>query len=280
VEVRDGQILTCGHVDLPAALADLAAAGVTLVPVTARSRAQLDALTPLAASRLAITAAGGGIWRGPQPLPGWSAVLRRHLAGTASVHQARRRLAAQLRPAPWIIGEQLVDGYFFYLLAGHGQLPDDAEPQARAVLAACGWTAYAHGRKLYCLPTPLRKHTALGWLVDRLGDRLIAVAGDSEMDLDLLSMAPAAFYPAASSLAASSLRPPHARVTVASHAAAGPEILRAVADLAREPAHSLIHRLRRTGDNPAPRRPRWSSDTERDTNRSLLLRYAQAPRPS
>lgn len=231
-EYRDGRVLTCVSTELPAALVGLATAGVDLVPVTARSRSMLDALTPFRAVRIAITAAGGRIWRDGEPLPQWDRDLTRLLGGAATNAQARAALAAGFTDETWIIGEQVIDDLWFVLLAPHGHLPDDAEPRARDLLASLGWTAYGHGRKLYCLPASLRKETAVRWLVARLDAELIAAAGDSEMDVGLLNLAPTAFCPAGSGLATSPLRPAHVRVTSTPCASAGPEILRGVATLA------------------------------------------------
>jgi hypothetical protein len=180
------------------------------------------------------------VWRDGAALPGWAAQLRRRLDGAADAQQARRHLTRGIAAAPWVIGEEFVDGHLFFFLAPHGQLPADAEHDARDELAEIGWTAYAHGRKLYCLPQQLRKETALSWLIDQAGDALIAAAGDSELDAGLLAMAPVAFCPRNSSLVASPLRPAHTRITEADRAAAGPEIVRAVARLSRPPAASPL----------------------------------------
>lgn len=232
-EIRDGRVLTVASTGLRAALVDLRAAGVTLLPVTARSRTQLEALVQLRGARLAITAGGGRVWQDGNPVPGWDAELRRALDGAATVDQARRLLARRLARAAWVIGEELIEERFFFLMAPHGELPADVEGQARGWLSGCGWTAHAHGRKLYCLPERMRKETALGWLVDHLGERLVAAAGDSELDAKLLAMAPVALCPRSSSLAASPLLPAHAIITAADCTDAGPEIVHAVADLAR-----------------------------------------------
>lgn len=232
-EIRDGRVLTVASTRLRAALIVLRAAGVTLLPVTARSHAQLEALVQLRGARLAITAAGGRVWCDGEPVAAWDVALRRALDGAATLDQAHRLLTRRLAQAPWVVGEELVEERLFYLVAPHGGLPADAEGRARAWLAGAGWTAYAHGRKLYCLPRPMSKETTLGWLAGHLGEPLLAAAGDSEMDASLLTMAPAAFCPRNSSLAVSPLLPAHARITVADCAAAGPEIVHAVADLAR-----------------------------------------------
>lgn len=231
-EYRDGRVLTRASSNLGAALAQLAAAGVHLMPVTARSRSMLDALVPFRDAPIAVTAAGGRIWRKGQPLADWDRELRRQLDGAATCAQARAELTTGFAGASWIIGELIVDESWFILLAPHDRLPADAEPRARQLLAGLGWTAYGHGRKLYCLPAQLRKEAAVHWLLARLEVGLLAAAGDSEMDIGLLNLAPVAFCPAGSSLAGSPLRPPHTRLTSAPAADAGPEILRAVTALA------------------------------------------------
>lgn len=231
-EYRDSTVLTLASTELSTALADLTAAGVELVPVTARSREMLDGLIPFSETRVAVTAAGGRIWRNGQQVLEWDRELARILGDAASPVQARSALAAEFAGAEWIIGEQAIDGVWFFLLAPHDQLPPGAEPRARAALAPLGWTAYGHGRKLYCMPSLLRKETAARWLAEWLGSPIIGTAGDSEMDLGLLELAPVALCPAGSSLASSPLRPAHVRVTQAPAAGAGPEILRTITELA------------------------------------------------
>lgn len=235
-EIRDGRVLTCASTALRPALADLARANVRLLPVTARSRAQLAALLQLNRTRVAITASGGRIWTDGRPLPAWDAELRRQLAGAATLGQARAAFAARLGGAGWVIGEELIDDRFFFLMAPYDGLPPDIEADARGWLAPLGWTAYSHGRKLYCLPERMRKEAALTWLLAQLDEPLLATAGDTELDAALLAMSPVAFCPRNSSLAASPLLPAHATVTRAERAAAGPEIVRAVLELAAGPA--------------------------------------------
>ena len=202
-EYRDGRVLTCASTELPTALAQLATAGVDFVPVTARNRAMLDALTPFRGTRTAVTSAGGRIWLDGEPVAEWDSELQRLLGDVATWAQAKAALAALFAREEWITGEWVIDEIWFILLAPHDQLPRDAEPRARAVLDELGWTAYGHGCKLYCLPANLRKEAALRWLVARLEANLVASAGDSELDIGLLELAPVAFCPAGSSLASS-----------------------------------------------------------------------------
>ena len=176
-EYRDGRALTCASTELPTALAQLIAAGVDFVPVTARSRAMLDALTPFRGTRTAVTSAGGRIWLDDEPVAEWDSELRRLLGDIATWAQARAALKPLFAPEKWITGELVIDDSWFILFAPHDRLPDDAEPRARAVLEGLGWTAYGHGRKLYCLPANLRKEAAVSWLGARLEAPLVATAG-------------------------------------------------------------------------------------------------------
>lgn len=230
-EYRDGGVLTCASPGLAPALAQLARTGAAFVPVTARSRAMLDALLPFRGARTAVTAAGGRIWRDGRPVVDWDRQLVRLLDGAASCEQARAALAAGFARESWIIGELVVEESWLILLAPHDQLPDDAEARARQLLVNLGWTAYGHGRKLYCLPAQLRKENAVRWLVEHYETEIVAAAGDSDMDVGLLDLAPVAFCPAGSSLATSLRRPPNVRVTSAPGAAGGLEIVRAVTAL-------------------------------------------------
>jgi hydroxymethylpyrimidine pyrophosphatase-like HAD family hydrolase len=231
-EHRDGRSITCANRDLSPALVLLAQAGAQLIPVTARSRTMLDELMPFRGAPTAVTAAGARIWRDGRPVAEWDRRLLRLLDGAATLPHARAVLAAGFADASWIVGELVVEESWLILLAPHDQLPDDAEARARQLLANLGWTAYGHGRKLYCLPAQLRKETAVNWLVERCDADLVAAAGDSEMDIGLLGLAPVAYCPSGSSLATSPRRPRHVRVTSAPGADGGLEIVRAVTALA------------------------------------------------
>ena len=87
---------------------------------------------------------------------------------------------------------RVVDDAGLFILCGDG-----TEPRAEALSLAreTALEAVASGRKLYLLPPPLNKGTALARLMKRLGFTRSVAAGDSAMDLPMLRAADIAIAP-------------------------------------------------------------------------------------
>jgi hypothetical protein len=93
----------------------------------------------------------------------------------------------------------------------------------QSAVSEAGWKAVAVGRKLYVLAKGLDKQLTVGRALRRIGQRGYVAAGDSAMDLGMLTAAERALVPRESDLATASIS--SMTVTRASGPAAGPEII-------------------------------------------------------
>jgi phosphoserine phosphatase len=87
------------------------------------------------------------------------------------------------------------DGFFVYLVAtDRAAIPDLTELEAE--LADAGWGLSVQGRKVYLVPNALTKEAALAEVMRRTGAERLVAAGDSLLDLGMLSLADVAIRPA------------------------------------------------------------------------------------
>ncbi len=200
VEYLDGEPLSYLTAEAAAALVQLAAR-VPVIPVTTRTLAQYRRVTLGFTPAYAIAANGGHLLVDGVPDPGWEAAVRERLAGDAialaEVLVLAERLAARARAAGkgWVRTIRDADGFFAYLVATERSAipPLDA---ITAELAAGGWTVSVQGRKVYFVPAALTKEAALAEVMRRLGAHRLAAAGDSLLDLGMLTMADVGVRPA------------------------------------------------------------------------------------
>ena len=90
------------------------------------------------------------------------------------------------------------------------------------------------GRKLYCVPQPVTKNSAVAEVARRTGATRVIAAGDSLLDGPMLAEADIAFRPSHGELADIDFRRDHLRVTDARGILAGEEISRRI--------HALVQR--------------------------------------
>jgi hypothetical protein len=220
-----------------------------VVPVTTRTRAQFarvrlldgDGTAQEPGQRYAVVANGGHLLVDGRPDEEWAASVRATLAGSCrplgEVVDALRRATeghrvSELRPA---------DELFVYVAVDPQTLPPDALRGLSEWCAEGGWRVSLQGRRLYCVPAPLSKATAVAEVARRTGATTVLAAGDSLLDADLLDAADHAIRPAHGELHELDWQRPHLEVTDSSGVLAGEEIVRRMLD------HVL--------DRPSTRRP-------------------------
>lgn len=228
---RERGITTASPVAL-AGLAELAAGGA-FVPVTTRSRAQLERITDvwgLVGDGWAVCANGATILRGGVEDAEWLAEIDRRCADCASVPDARaafeREVGSPERCA-WMPLLRDCDDRFLYCTLVLADAPADLEALATQVMEPLGWRAVLHGRKLYVLPVPLCKGRAVAWLRERIGAEYVLGAGDSALDLELVVSADEGWVPRDAELVHQDRVPPSAFVTDDVHVRAGVQIVEA-----------------------------------------------------
>ncbi len=201
------------------------------VAVTTRSRAQLERIAPVwerVRGGWAICANGATLLNGGRVDREWKDLVDVVSTNAASLPEAERALEKAFGPAGeegWLLRVRACDSRFLYAICDPDRIPDGLAVAAEEAMAAIGWTAVLHGRKLYVLPVGLTKVACVEHLCVRLGVQHLMAAGDSLLDAALLAAADVAWAPADSELVTWGAVPPGVHVTKAGHMAAGEEIV-------------------------------------------------------
>jgi hypothetical protein len=213
-----------------------------LVPVTTRTRAQYARVrlfdepgptsgpAPGRPPRYAVVANGGHLLVDGRSDEDWAASVRARLAAScrpmAEVAEALGQATQGHRA-----GElRLADDLFVYVAVDPQMLPCGAFSDLSEWCATGGWRVSLQGRRLYCVPVPLTKASAVAEVAHRAGATTVLAAGDSLLDVDLLEMADLAVRPTHGELHDVGWHRPHLKVTRSSGVLAGEEIVRRMLD--------------------------------------------------
>ncbi|WP_427015942.1 HAD family hydrolase [Pseudarthrobacter sp. P1] len=207
-------------------------ASATFVPATTRTVAQYSRVQlPGPASEYAITTNGGVLLHHGEPDAQWQDHVRSRVERESA---PLREIEAYLgRPefSPWVPRMRRAEELFVYAIIDRLAMPEEFVAGLVAFCAAAGWTVSLQGRKLYCIPVPINKATALAEVRRRTNAGYVIAAGDSLLDQDMLQDATAAFRPRHGELHVTGYGAPHLRVTKHAGALAGEEILRGISQL-------------------------------------------------
>jgi len=199
-------------------LAALGTAGVRVIPTTSRSAEQLTRMT-LFTERpaVAIVSAGVQVLVDGAPDGDWHDIVRARASSAAAPDDIIAGLADH--PARRVTRREGL----LVVLAYDDEVAAAADgAQARARAAECGWVAQTDGRRTYLLPTGITKAAAAAHVASVYGPAPTWAAGDSALDLELLSWADDAWVPAGSW--AASVAAPGVDVTEARGPAAAEEM--------------------------------------------------------
>ncbi|MGU3294644.1 HAD family hydrolase [Williamsia sp. M5A3_1d] len=203
-----------------------------VVPTTTRSveqfrRVELP-LDPARGPRYAVAANGGEILLDGVADPRWREEVERRLrAACAPVEEVYRYLAADSDPA-WLTNLRVADGLFCYAVVDLPSMPADVVSRWRAWAEQRGWNVSRQGRKIYVVPDPLTKASA----IEAIGERYLAepprrvfATGDGVLDMSMLVAADRSIRPRHGELQELSWHHPSLSVTSSSGIAAASEIL-------------------------------------------------------
>ncbi|MFI1091076.1 HAD family hydrolase [Streptomyces sp. NPDC020917] len=226
VEVHESRPLSYMTESASRLLAELADT-VRFVPTTTRTRKQYRRISlPGRAPRYAICANGGHLLVDGRTDHDWNAEMRRRLAdGSAPLDEVVAHLAAVSDPE-WRRKERVAEDLFAYLVVDREKLPVGWVKELAEWAEPRGWTVSLQGRKIYAVPKPLRKSAALAEVVRRTGVEQVLAAGDSLLDVDLLTAADMGWTPGHGELADTGWTAPHVTALGSVGVAAGEEILR------------------------------------------------------
>jgi len=209
------------------------------VPVTTRSRKQLERITPvwsIARNGWAICANGFTLLDRGVEDAGWKAIVDAGCAESAPLDEAREVFEREIgspETVGWMHSLRHCDDRFLFTTITRTQAPPDLESIAMQALAPLHWRAVWHGRKLYALPAALGKGPAAAYLRERLEIDVLLSAGDSVLDIGLLESADVAWCPRDAEIVALDRVPEGSIITDVGHVFSAQQIAEAALDLVR-----------------------------------------------
>ncbi|QMU75646.1 HAD family hydrolase [Streptacidiphilus sp. PB12-B1b] len=230
VEVHHGRPLSFMTEHCAELLVRLIAAA-EFVPVTTRTRSQyqrvhLPGPVPGWAPRYAICANGGHLLVDGVTDQDWHAQIQATLAqNCAPLDEIVHHLALAADPE-WTLKRRVAEDLFAYLVVEREQLPAGWIEELTGWAAERGYTLSLQGRKVYLVPQPLTKSTALAEVERRTGASTVLTAGDSLLDAELLLAADGGYRPGHGELADTGWAAPGVTALTEVGVAAGEEIVR------------------------------------------------------
>ena len=205
------------------------------VPVTTRTVAQYRRVRlPGAVPEYAVTTNGGVLLKNGEPDIEWQTTVGQRVSeGSAPLAEIEEFLSREAYRT-WILRLRQAEELFLYAIVDRELMPAEFVQELNAWCASLGWTVSVQGRKLYCVPQPVTKNSAVAEVARRTGASRVIAAGDSLLDGPMLAEADVAFRPSHGELADVDFRRDHLHVTDARGILAGEEISRRI--------HALVQR--------------------------------------
>ncbi|MBB0232508.1 HAD family hydrolase [Streptomyces calidiresistens] len=197
------------------------------VPVTTRTRKQYRRINlPGPPPRHAICANGGHILVDGRTDPEWHRRVRETLdARCVPLGEVVEHLRRTADPG-WLRKRRTAEDLFAYLVVERETFPDGWAKELAAWAGERGWTVSVQGRKVYAVPAPLTKSSALAEVARRIDARHVLAAGDSLLDADLLLAADTGWRPGHGELAEAGWAAPHVTALPERGVSCGERILR------------------------------------------------------
>ncbi|MCC5804359.1 HAD family hydrolase [Rossellomorea vietnamensis] len=134
----------------------------------------------------AITSNGGTILKRGEVLKEWTLHVEGMLRNSTPLEEMMKKVTA-LDDTKWIKKIKPGDGVFFYIILHTDRFSSERFSELKKLSDHVGWQMSLQGRKLYFIPKVLTKWTALRYLREELGLKDICTAGDSILDLELIT---------------------------------------------------------------------------------------------
>ncbi len=204
-----------------------------LVPTTTRTPEQLARVhlpgldpgdpTATGGPRYAIASNGGQLLVDGVPDPDWAGQVAARVGECAAVPEVFAYFDKV--SGPFVHSLRVAGDLFVYAVVDRAALPPTWESQLREFCAARGWGVSVQGRKVYAVPLPLTKQSAMREVASRTGADLTLAAGDSLLDRELLEAADAAVRPVEGELAVAAWSRPGLHVTASPGVLGGEEVV-------------------------------------------------------
>lgn len=206
------------------ALRELARLAV-LIPTTTRTYAQYSRVRVTdGVPSYAVVLNGGQIVVDGRVDEDWT---RRVHAGLAAVCAPTDEVAEHVWKVfdpRWTTWLRVADDLFCYAVVDRVEMPTGFVAELAAWCDERNWNVSLQGRKVYAVPRPLTKSSALAEIAQRTGARRLLAAGDSLLDADMLEAADFGVRPAHGELHDLGWSLPHVVVTEAAGVLAGEQV--------------------------------------------------------
>ncbi len=169
-----------------------------LVPVTTRIRRQYDRITlsSLKKPKWAVIANGAEVLRDGVVDKVWHEHISDQLKNCAASIEDVENEIEQFMDTPWLIRKRTADSWFIYLIINRELLESGTIETINAIAEKNSWQISIQGRKLYLVPNPVNKMSAISYVCEQQNVKCFVAAGDSLLDQSLVDAADIGFIPA------------------------------------------------------------------------------------
>ncbi|MFC4598480.1 HAD family hydrolase [Cohnella hongkongensis] len=171
---------------------------IDFVPATTRIPEQYERIHGLAGGiriRYAVVSNGGRVLVDGRTDPQWDGIVREAVRSGAATGEEAKRLFDRLADPRWVLKERYCDGLFYAVVVKREEVPDGWMDRLASELAVCGWNCSLQGRKVYLVPDPVSKGSAVSYVKELAGASTLFAAGDSLLDESMLRIADEAMAP-------------------------------------------------------------------------------------
>lgn len=126
----------------------------------------------------------------------WSKHISRLILDNHSPFAEFKQQVADIASKTWIKKFREVETYFFYLVMDRNLVPPQFIAACEKLAADNGWKVSLQGRKMYFVPRKLTKQLAVEEIQRRTGAETVISAGDSLLDVSMLTKADLSIRPA------------------------------------------------------------------------------------
>jgi hypothetical protein len=197
------------------------------VPVTTRTREQFHRVRmPGRGQGYAVTTNGAVLLHNGEPDREWTDHIHEAVsANCAPLDEVLDHLTGR-GTAEAILRIRSAEDVFVYSIVNREDLSGQYLEGLAGWCKERGWSTSLQGRKLYCVPSPVTKESAVSEIRRRVPVDILVAAGDSKLDAGILDLADQAIRPSHGELEQMAYERRHLRVTSSSGIRAGEEILR------------------------------------------------------
>ena len=193
-----------------------------IIPVTTRSIEQFRRVKPFQNCQYAITSNGGTILYFGQVLEEWESRIKDIVS--KNMDQMEKIMEEIKKQEFFIYQPKLVDNKFIFTKTDD---VDKCRKYLEKVINPSVFQYSIQGQKAYVIPNEISKEEALKFLKQKLGEEELIVAGDSNLDADMLGFADIALIPGHSEL---KIDKPNTVYISSTGLKAGEDILRVVVE--------------------------------------------------